>query len=154
MFVLLLQFRASVLIQYIYRDLNFKSPFLVTYLANSLLVFYLPFYQLVSCLGLTKKARSSHQPDVYNPIPDDPERKYVTTVSRTESINGSNSESPPMKQESHMEVIKIAALICPFWFLANCLYNYSLLMTSNSSSTIIRFAPLYTRISLIFLLFQ
>lgn len=36
------------------------------------------------------------------------------------------------------EVVKIGALIAPVWFGANCLYNYSLLMTSVSSSTIIR----------------
>ena len=39
---------------------------------------------------------------------------------------------------AHYNVIKMAALVCPFWFLSNLLYNYSLFMTSVSSSTIIR----------------
>jgi drug/metabolite transporter (DMT)-like permease len=33
--------------------------------------------------------------------------------------------------------MQVAAIVCPLWFMANCLYNYSLLMTSVSSSTII-----------------
>ena len=38
---------------------------------------------------------------------------------------------------THMDVIKVALIISPVWFLSNCLYNYSLLLTSVSSSTII-----------------
>ena len=41
-------------------------------------------------------------------------------------------------KSDHIKILKIAAIICPMWFLSNLLYNYSLLMTSVSSSTIIR----------------
>jgi hypothetical protein len=40
---------------------------------------------------------------------------------------------------THKEIIKIAAIVSPIWFGANCLYNYSLLKTSVGSSTIIRY---------------
>lgn len=39
---------------------------------------------------------------------------------------------------THQDIIKIAFVMSPLWFLANCLYNYSLFMTSVGSSTIIR----------------
>lgn len=41
------------------------------------------------------------------------------------------------KTHTHAEAIYIAMLICPIWFMGNCLYNYSLFLTSVSSSTII-----------------
>jgi hypothetical protein len=43
---------------------------------------------------------------------------------------------------SHEEVLVIAMKVAPLWFLANCGYNYSLLLTSVGSSTIIRYEPL------------
>ena len=39
---------------------------------------------------------------------------------------------------THSDIIRIAAVMSPLWFGANCLYNYSLLQTSVGSSTIIR----------------
>jgi hypothetical protein len=39
---------------------------------------------------------------------------------------------------SYKKLMKAALAIAPLWFLSNCLYNYSLMMTSVSSSTIIR----------------
>jgi len=38
----------------------------------------------------------------------------------------------------HEEFLLIGIIIYPIWFLANCLYKYSLLLTSVGSSTIIR----------------
>lgn len=40
---------------------------------------------------------------------------------------------------THRSIMMIALIICPLWFLANCSYNYSLLLTSIGSSTIIRY---------------
>ena len=37
----------------------------------------------------------------------------------------------------HLDVLKIALVVSPLWFIANCFYNYSLYMTSITSSTII-----------------
>ena len=54
-------------------------------------------------------------------------------------LNKSSAESvssPP--SYSHEDVIIVALKVAPLWFLANCGYNYSLLLTSVGSSTIIR----------------
>ncbi len=127
---------ASILIQYIYQDLDFQSPFLVTYLANSLLVFYLPLYQLWIHCGVVKAPNESI-------ISSDSLPLSIKTDTDLEKMNENEDRrvlrpTDDTQQYSHIEVIKIAMLISPVWFLANCLYNYSLLMTSNSSSTIIR----------------
>jgi hypothetical protein len=43
---------ASVLIQYIYSDLSFKSPFVLTYICTSLFVVYLPWIYTCGRVGL------------------------------------------------------------------------------------------------------
>lgn len=43
-----------MLTQYIYEDLDFRSPLLVTFFANALLVIYLPLWQIWIYLGLVK----------------------------------------------------------------------------------------------------
>jgi hypothetical protein len=40
-------------------------------------------------------------------------------------------------QYTHTDMMSIAIILCPLWFLANCCYNYSLLYTSVASSTVI-----------------
>jgi len=143
--------RASVLIQHIYQDMDMKSPFFLTYMANSLLVIYLPLWQLWICCGLVKTdaktgAMSSTDGEsnpadtkiIVNRLHDD---AFSDVVSIDESFieNDLNPVVAPTKSYTHWDVLKIAAIICPFWFLSNCLYNYSLFLTSVSSSTIIRY---------------
>ena len=119
-----LLFRASVLIQYIYEELDFSSPFFLTYIATSLLAFHLPAWFL------------------YERIKQWTDRKTDSSVSEDSAsllkmnIENSNENKTADNQEpiDHINVIKIAIIISPIWFLANCLYNYSLLMTSVSSS--------------------
>jgi len=52
---------------------------------------------------------------------------------------GISMHRPKGKTYTHGEVIHMAMYIAPFWFMANCLYYYSLEWTSVSSSTIIRY---------------
>ena len=40
-------------------------------------------------------------------------------------------------QYTHTDMLSIAIILCPLWFLANCFYNYALLYTSVASSTVI-----------------
>ena len=133
--------------------MDFKSPFLLTYLANSLLVLYLPLWQLWIICGVVKKEVSpsfsglssisagSNYSDselIVNQLHED---AFSDAVSVDESFIETDLDpvvprkAPPV---THWEILKIAAIICPFWFASNCLYNYSLFMTSVSSSTIIR----------------
>lgn len=124
--------RASVLIQYIYDDLDFNSPFFLTYIATSLLALHLPAWFLKNYVVL---------------LYDEGKRLLSTTEQQDDhkslmkmSIASSSGQENVLLDFSinHIEVIKVALIISPIWFLANCLYNYSLLMTSVSSSTIIR----------------
>lgn len=149
-------YRASVLIQHIYQDMDFKSPFLLTYLANSLLVLYLPLWQLWICCGLVKRKLSvdggissigaasdysdSDTEDIVNQLHGDAfsDSASIDEVFIEDDLNPVTIV-PRTQAYTHWDVIQIAAVICPLWFLSNCLYNYSLLMTSVSSSTIIRY---------------
>ena len=38
---------------------------------------------------------------------------------------------------THTDMLSIAIVLCPLWFIANCCYNYALLYTSVASSTVI-----------------
>lgn len=133
---------ASVLIQYIYENLNFQSPFLVTYLTNSLLTVYLPLWQLWLYLRLVKQTTTASS--------DDETASELSNSSKTgelflsEMTNGDDCTLPGHQKNkevayTYMDVLYIALKIAPAWFIANCLYNYSLLLTSVSSSTIIRY---------------
>jgi len=151
-----------VLMQHIYDDMDFRSPFFLTFLTNSLLMIYLPLWQVwllsASCSKLastTDRSCSAIEMDMsqtagadnttindlhdqafsdqistkdqYNPLPSSPS-------TRIEPINTYINELMPY---SHVDVIKVAIIIAPLYVLSNGLYNYSLFMTSVSSSTII-----------------
>lgn len=57
-----------------------------------------------------------------------------STSSTSSDLSNSSSSS---LRYTHEDAFIIALVICPLWFFANCTYNYSLLMTTVSSSTII-----------------
>lgn len=133
--------------------MDFKSPFLLTYMANSLLVIYLPLWQLWICCGFVKKDIKSGSECGISSIDSGSNRSdteiivnqlhgdaFSDSVSIDENFieNDLNPIQSNKKVYTHWDVLKIAAVICPFWFMSNCLYNYSLFLTSVSSSTIIR----------------
>jgi hypothetical protein len=53
--VALLWSGSSVLVQYVYSDLTFDSPFFVTYLSNILFSLYLPGWAAASRLGMVQQ---------------------------------------------------------------------------------------------------
>lgn len=163
---------SSVLIQYIYSDLSFNSPFLLTYLATSLLVLHLPYHHgkelvlfhwkqahPVDPTDALRDKSFAHQDyslhndddplirpiaaiEIQNQQPSSPERIPSTAdsvVSVTEQQAAAKAaatiDSSPFAAD--YEALKLSLIIAPMWFLANCLYNYSLLMTTVSSSTVI-----------------
>mmetsp|Transcript_22472 Transcript_22472/g.32802 ORF Transcript_22472/g.32802 Transcript_22472/m.32802 type:complete len:387 (-) Transcript_22472:38-1198(-) len=152
---------ASVLTQYIYSDLDFKSPFLVTYIATALFSLYLPLWRVWVWMGvvedppwrlehldsshsstdnlLEKESIISSRPGsresngVYQRVVDDDETLPTADLDRDNKlIQVSRAE-----EYCHVDVIKISLLVAPLWFIANFFYNYSLLLTSVGSSTII-----------------
>ena len=56
------------------------------------------------------------------------QRKFRTKQSMRENV--------PLKY-THTDMLSIAIVLCPLWFISNCCYNYALLYTSVASSTII-----------------
>jgi solute carrier family 35 protein F5 len=142
---------ASVLIQYIYEDLDFKSPFFLTYMATSLLSFHLPAYFFQKWLlvkyeewvAAREEAAMLHgggpASEVgYSSVSSNEDALMINVFSPSEehpsrAVFGFSSFLP----KEHHKIIKAALIISPLWFGANCFYNYSLLLTSVSSSTII-----------------
>lgn len=133
--------------QYIYEDLNFESPFLVTYISSSLFAVYLPLWQLWIYLGFIDSPPKFS--NISSTSGDGTEYSLASNNSSEDSLHsavGDNAliSADALKSElvsksySHMDVIKIAAFIAPLWFGSNFLYYCSLSMTTVSSSTIIR----------------
>lgn len=149
-------YSASVLVQHIYQDMNFSSPFFITYLENSLFIIYLPIHKLYTMWENRQKQLSNKAGyvNIKNPVNETVVNKFGEynddigiekvidcddETNSESSITGSLSISTSVKATyTHLEVFKMAAVIAPFWFLSNCLYYYSLEWTSVSSSTIIR----------------
>jgi len=101
----------------------------------------LPIFQIASSLGyvtyVPKFRRTFSTEKAYSVVESDD-----TIENEKLRLNDSDECSsavahPPMLSYTHMDVIRMALIISPLWFIANCFYNYSLLMTSVSSSTII-----------------
>lgn len=112
-------------------------------MATSLLAFHLPAYFAGNFL--------KRKFDQYRSTSDEISSVQYTAVNSSSDIEGEandingaflNDFWPTFIPRDHREVIKIALVICPLWFGANCFYNYSLLLTSVSSSTIIRSVPI------------
>jgi hypothetical protein len=153
--------------QHIYDDMEFRSPFFLTYLTNSLLMIYLPLWQvwllagaiegkrsvnsdrcndtdmdssrssIASSNDLQEKLHANHiLDDQYSPLPLSP-----NTEDGVQSPTTNNQTLQPGVSYTHMDVVRVALVIAPLYVLSNGLYNYSLFMTSVSSSTIIRYPP-------------
>ena len=111
---------------------------MITYLTNSLLTLYLPLWQLWLYLGVAKQTLvppKNATEEILNELSNSKtNEKFIPN-----SLGDSSDPETKQVSYSQMDVILVAIKIAPAWFLANCLYNYSLLLTSVSSSTIIRF---------------
>jgi solute carrier family 35, member F5 len=139
---------SSVLIQYIYSDLSFNSPFFLTYLATSLLAFHLPYWLVKESYFSTQTTNNERRYISASSNDDDRgelmmdqrnEMRPFNCLSVSSNILAEDEKKlSPHRVYTHWDIIKMSMIIAPLWFGANCLYNYSLLMTSVSSSTIIR----------------
>lgn len=56
---------------------------------------------------------------------------------KSEQIRKNLQSKRRSHQYTHTDMLSIAIILCPLWFLANCFYNYALLYTSVASSTVI-----------------
>jgi solute carrier family 35 protein F5 len=158
---------SSYMAQFIYSDLDFHSPFLLTYIASSLFAIYIPVWYFYVFMGWVKDP-----PFWFNDIIIDKEEDDIgdsivkieqNSLLTNKSSSSSDSENSPIiaspslkvtemqvknlffsnmlepipKNYCHMHIIQTALLLTPLWFIANCFYNYALYLTSIGSSTVI-----------------
>lgn len=123
---------ASIVIQYLYTDEQFNSPFLVTYVGTSLFILLLPSRLLWErrhqCGGQEVAHKTPWRTgDVYQHI-DTSESMCSVQID----VNVSSIEI-----WSHEQHARVALKIAPVWFLANWAYDASLAYTSLTSSTVL-----------------
>ena len=146
---------ASFLTQYIYSDLDFQSPFVLTYLSSSLFSLYLPIYWCTKRWFNQEnwnKLEINETDNVSSPTIENNETALLNMNIKSDSIETNDIKESilqryfpslmyylqPIKSDyNHNDLIYVALILSPLWMLANCLYNYSLLYTSIGSSTII-----------------
>ena len=97
---------------------------------------YLPLWQLWLYLRLVKQTTKVS-------CDDEVGSELSGTKTAELFLRGDDNTVPRLSENKEFayslkDVLYIALKIAPAWFIANCLYNYSLLLTSVSSSTIIR----------------
>jgi solute carrier family 35, member F5 len=145
LFIVLVAFiwaASSVLVQYLYRDQAFHSPFLLTYIGVSLFTLWLPtkfttdWFKTLNWTAHNDDAAGVEAATVYRDIPSltnsetDDELDFGTNSGSVESGN----DKLPWTNEQHL---RAALYIAPVWFVANWTYNASLAYTSITSSTVL-----------------
>ncbi|CAN4098941.1 unnamed protein product [Withania somnifera] len=147
------------------------SPFLVTYLCNSLFVVYIPLIEILHFLEdkygsfffwQTKKdstLQDSGESEEAILLDDKAKRSKLVvadggSVSMEQIIDQSVDLGLDVKGRwTRSRVAKVSLLICPFWFLAQLSFNLSLKYTTVTSNTILSSSSsLFTfLVSLVFL---
>ena len=116
---------SSVLVQAIFTAYDFNRPFFLTYLANSLFIVMLPLRALSRCVRRAHVGAAS-------PASISDAWEATSTPDCHGGASTDSSDAVPLRQTA-----RAALVVCPLWFLANFTYNWSLGMTSVTSSTVI-----------------
>jgi len=118
------------------------SPFLISYICNSLFVVYLPIVEAGTLLRgwlLRRSERGSMSKETVRLL-DEPQggsREPNPNFSIVEQEDNTLEETPTTLREwSRREIAQVSLLICPFWFLAQFTFNLSLKYTSVTVSII------------------
>lgn len=123
------------------------SPFLITFICNSLFVVYLPIFEISRYLEdsygssiLFWRSKRSHLLEL-------PESEKEALLGQDVVISDASEVSRVVVREdangldekgrwTRMRVAKVSLLICPFWFLAQLTFNLSLKYTTVTVSTL------------------
>lgn len=135
------------------------SPFLVTYLCNSLFVVYIPLIEIVRFLedkyGTLLFWRNNKESEETILLDDNDETSKLVVADGCEQIIDQNVDMglDAKRRWTRSRVAKVSLLICPFWFLAQLTFNLSLKYTTVTSNTILSSSSsLFTfLVSLVFL---
>ncbi|KAK9813135.1 hypothetical protein WJX72_009645 [[Myrmecia] bisecta] len=107
------------------------DPFLLSYIANSMFLVYLPVYMLYSRYQHSRAAkvhRGGRQSDTGVEVEAD-----TTTLVAIEPDSGRALLEPA----SQHQTIKAALVVAPLWFMAQYTFNLSLSITTVTSNTIL-----------------
>lgn len=135
------------------------SPFLVTYICNSLFVVYIPLIEIVRFLqdkyGTLLFWRNKKESEENILLDDDAETSKLVVADGREQIIDQNVDMglDAKGRWTRSRVAKVSLFICPFWFLAQLTFNLSLKYTTVTSNTILSSSSsLFTfLVSLVFL---
>lgn len=128
---------------------KYEQPFAVTYLGTSLLVLYLPIAFLKDWLLKSLKSGTSESGDSAETVdaicggPDSPGKSNGEEVHLLEEGRASVSEAQDdhiLEEEEKMkskQILKVACILAPIWFMCEYLMNAALARTSVASSTIL-----------------
>jgi len=141
---------SSIVAQYLYTDLDFDSPFFLTYIGTSLFILFLPTRLLYErrrrfCFWRRNDTNDKENDEIipwsstitqtYEQIPLSTEEDDVDD-DNTETVIPQNNNNNLLLL-SHYQHVQIAWKIAPLWFFSNWTYNASLEFTSITSSTVL-----------------
>ena len=110
-----------MLVQAIFTTAGFRKPFFLTWVANSLFVVTLPLRALL--LAVRRQFKGTQR---------------ATTEATVPAERPAAPEAPrPIVSAEVRAAAKAGLLVAPIWFAANATYNYSMSMTSITSTTVV-----------------
>lgn len=113
---------SSILVQYLYENQSFDSPFLLTYIGTSLFTILLPLDWLLQQYG--ERSQS---------FPSEENERYALSEDH-ENANEVHRGQRKWTLQDHKDA---AAKVAPVWFISNYAFNASLRYTSITSSTVL-----------------
>lgn len=130
-----------MVVQFLYTDANFDSPFLLTYIGSTLFVLLLPSRMIWERRRWLCALASSNSEDEADVIPWETQAPYEQIPTSSSIPDDGLTLLPAMQPKmvllSHRQHFDIAMKIAPVWFVSNFAYNASLRYTSITSSTVL-----------------
>ncbi len=138
----------SVLQKYLYNEEGMNSPFFVTYISTGIFALFLPMNEMMVRFGYQKRARTGFREGFLSWYSGTKRSLHqyssVTWCEDSEGLiseqtfNATSADQDVYTEAyTHWQALSVAMAIAPIWFFANLAYNYSLYMTTISSSTIL-----------------
>lgn len=111
------------------------SPFLLSYICNSLFVVYLPIVEVGKLVQKWLLRRGVVRSEEEEKLLE--ENREINPNSNSGIAEQEERVGETVREWSRREVAQVSLLICPFWFLAQFTFNLSLKYTSVTSNTIL-----------------
>lgn len=128
----------AIIVQYLYIQYGFNSPFLITYVGCSLFILLIPS-NLKNEMQIITKEEQQHRNEVEDLIMEEQKDDHHQQDEFNNDIVAVNESSTLNHAINQIfkKYIPAAFKVLPMWYLSNYFYNFSLSATSITSSTII-----------------